>query len=537
MQHLNYICLAALAQELQAWRGARWVRSFSQQKDEWIGTLRHERRSMNLRVGCRSTLSYLTPDPLFRRARSNSADIFPEILDTRIEGVGLAPLDRVLMLEMSGGLSLAFKMYGNRSNILLLRDGAVVSLFRRSLKEDLVWMPAGALLRPPVPAPEWTGAAPDPLEPDFEARIRERLPIFDPVLIEDLRRRMLAGVEIQPAISDLFREAMQPPYYMIDTGETCELRLLPPPPVVGEVQAFDGLSEALRQFLRRALSRGDYQQRRRRLETALAKLGRSIRLKISSIEESGRKHDRRRSDEELGHLLMANLHAVPPRAAEVEVSDFYRDGRPLTLTLDPLLSPQENAAHYYRKHRDREEKQRRQAQQLEELLKLQERLEAVEAEWAEVSDRDGLRQFERRNSSFLQGESVQQAARLPFREVVFQGCRIWIGRNARSNDELTFRYARKQDLWFHAKDVSGSHVVLRREGSQNPPLAAVEHAAALAAWFSKERSNGLVPVSMTERRHVRKSKRMAPGQVALLREEVIMIEPAPPSPVGERRFT
>jgi predicted ribosome quality control (RQC) complex YloA/Tae2 family protein len=526
VQHLNYFGLAALAHELQPWIGATWVRSFSQQKDEWVGTLRDQRRVLHLRASCRSTLPYVVPEVQFRRARVNSVDLFPELIGKALTGIALVDLDRVLVCELSGGWSLAFKMYGNRSNLLLMNDGRVVNLFRRSLKEDFDWQPARPLRQPPVKLPPWTDEPLSSQMPDLEARLRKVYPVLDAVLCQAVIQRLEAGEELEVALAQVACQAQKPPFWLVEVGGTCQLHLLELPAQSSSV-AFATFSEAVRGYVHRALSRGDYDQQHRRIDTLLHKLGRSLRLKADSLAQSLRKHERRRSDEELGHLIMANLHAIPPRAESVELYDFYRD-QPVQLTLNPLLNAQENAARYYKRQRDREAKYLHQLEQQAATLELLEQLAVIEAEWAKVKDRESLRRFYRTYRAFLQEETLQQAAQLPFREFLCQGYRIWVGRNARSNDALTFRYARKQDGWFHAKDVSGSHVVLRREGSQNPPLAVVEYAAGLAAWFSKSRNESLVPVSMTERRYVRKSRHMAPGQVVLQREEVILIEPMAP---------
>ncbi len=527
MQQLNYFGLAALARELQAWIGASWVRSFSQHKDEWVGTLRHERRVLHLRASCRSTLPYLVPEPRFRRARTNSVDLFPELIGKKVLSFSVLELDRVLVCEVSEGWSLVFKMYGNRSNLLLLHEGRVVDLFRRSLKEDFDWRVERPLLEVPLRLPRWPDAPLEADAPDLEARLRSVFPVLDASLCQAIARRLKAGETPDAALAHIAHEAQEPPFWLLEVEGQFQLHLLKPSADEGNPMACSSFGEAVRQYVHRALSRGDYDQRYRQLETLLKKLGRSLRLKAESLAQSLQKHERRRSDEEIGHLLMANLHAIPPRAESVEVYDLYRD-QPLRIALDPQLNAQENAALFYKKQRDREAKYLHQLEQQAELQILLAKLEALEAQWATVHDRESLRHFEREHRAFLQGETMQQAAQLPFREYLCQGYRIWVGRNARSNDALTFRYARKQDWWFHAKDVSGSHVVLRRQGTQNPPLAVVERAAGLAAWFSKSRHESLVPVSMTERRFVRKSRRMAPGQVALQREEVLLIEPMAP---------
>ncbi|MGB3465496.1 MAG: NFACT RNA binding domain-containing protein, partial [Cyclobacteriaceae bacterium] len=103
---------------------------------------------------------------------------------------------------------------------------------------------------------------------------------------------------------------------------------------------------------------------------------------------------------------------------------------------------------------------------------------------------------------------------------------IWIGRNAKNNDELTQKHTHKNDLWLHAKDVSGSHVVIKQNGKEDFPADIIEKAARLAAWYSKRKNDSVCPVLYTPRKYVRKPKGMLPGQVIVDREQVVLVEPA-----------
>ena len=116
-------------------------------------------------------------------------------------------------------------------------------------------------------------------------------------------------------------------------------------------------------------------------------------------------------------------------------------------------------------------------------------------------------------------------SKYPFRVFKRNGYDIFVGRNARNNDELSFRFAHKEDLWLHAKDVAGSHVVIRQRAGQNVPLAVLEYAAQLAAFYSKRKNDTLVPVLYTPRKYVRKRKGDPPGMVVVNREDVIIVEP------------
>ncbi len=100
-----------------------------------------------------------------------------------------------------------------------------------------------------------------------------------------------------------------------------------------------------------------------------------------------------------------------------------------------------------------------------------------------------------------------------------------MGRNAENNDLLTLKYAFKEDLWLHAKDVSGSHVVIKYQSGKNFPKPVIEKAAEIAAFHSKRKADTLVPVTVTPKKFVRKPKGFAAGKVIVEREEVVLVQP------------
>ena len=102
-----------------------------------------------------------------------------------------------------------------------------------------------------------------------------------------------------------------------------------------------------------------------------------------------------------------------------------------------------------------------------------------------------------------------------------------MGRGARGNDDLTFRHSSPGDVWLHAREAAGAHVVLRWTGPGNPPARDLEEAAILAALHSKGRTSGSVPVDWTFRRHVRKPRKAPPGRVVPERVRTLCVEPDP----------
>jgi predicted ribosome quality control (RQC) complex YloA/Tae2 family protein len=112
-----------------------------------------------------------------------------------------------------------------------------------------------------------------------------------------------------------------------------------------------------------------------------------------------------------------------------------------------------------------------------------------------------------------------------FKVYELMGFTILVGRNADNNDELTQRFAKKNDLWLHARDVSGSHVVIKHQAGKNFPKPVIEAAASLAAFYSKRKNESLCPVIYTEKKFVRKIKGSPAGKVKVEKENVMLVQP------------
>ncbi|MEO0641509.1 MAG: NFACT RNA binding domain-containing protein, partial [Bacteroidota bacterium] len=209
----------------------------------------------------------------------------------------------------------------------------------------------------------------------------------------------------------------------------------------------------------------------------------------------------------------------------------------ITIKLDPQLNPQENAKRYYNKHKQRRARLLYLKEQMEDI---ENKLLNAEGEWEELQqltppdkltlqdtgfggeELKAMKQFSRQLRREMKEAEEEKS---PFRHFRLAGYEIFVGKNARNNDELSFKYASKNDLWLHAKDVTGSHVIIRHRAGKDLPGEVLEYAAQLAAYYSKRKNDTLVPVQYTPRKYIRKRKGDPPGLVAVDREQVIMVEP------------
>jgi len=229
-----------------------------------------------------------------------------------------------------------------------------------------------------------------------------------------------------------------------------------------------------------------------------------------------------------GELILAYQYSVITGQTELRAQyDF--DAPELVITLDPKQSPLENAQSYF----DRYNRAKRALEGVPALVK------ATRNELAFLAQLETDLEFA---SNWPEIDEVQQALQAagywrgkragrvgggqsaPLRVVTPAGYVIWVGRNSRQNEQVTFKKGSKDDLWLHARDVPGAHVVIKFDG-RTIPETVIEQAASIAAYYSARRSDGSVPVDVTQVKYVRKIKGAAQGMVTYRNEQTRNVAP------------
>lgn len=222
-------------------------------------------------------------------------------------------------------------------------------------------------------------------------------------------------------------------------------------------------------------------------------------------------------------LLLSQLAKIARGATRAELDDF--DGGTVLVELDPTTSAAENATRLYDSARKRDRAAARTPgliraveRELARLRAVAERIRGGTASGAE------LEPLTRRAGTRRRGDVAQP---LPYRAYRTSGGQeVRVGRGARANDELTFHHSSPTDVWLHARDVAGAHVILRwPRADQNPPARDIAEAAVLAALHSRARTSRTVAVDWTRRRYVRKPRKAAPGVVIPERVRTVFVEP------------
>ncbi len=511
--HVSYFLLKRLALELnKEFTQSILSQCFSQEKDELILQFEKGSQSIFIRILVAPDFSCLSFPKIFNRARKNNIDLFTDLPGLKLQSVQSYENERCISLHFENDLTLLLKMHGNRSNILLFRQDVCISLFRNNLPGDEA-IQLDQLDR----KIDWSFEF-------FQKHIniiKQNYFVFDKETwktIEEKQKGISDAKEKWQIIQSIKNE-LETPSYFVQPGSAHQKPLFSLLPLAGEnVKIFDKATEALTYFT------SELHQYKHFFSLQQENI-RFIQQKIKSAEEYNKKAKEKLAElqndqhfQQWADIIMANLHLIPAGSEVVTLFDFYNN-KEIEIKLKREISAQKNAEIFYSKAKNKHIEIQKISQALADKEK---QIQTLLQQLEEVKSAQATKALTKLN---IQTSIGKEEKSLPFHEHNFKGFRIWVGKNANANDELTLSYTFKEDLWLHAKDVSGSHVVIKYQSGKVFPKDVIERAAQLAAYYSKSKNESLAAVIVTPKKYVRKRKGDLPGAVVVEREEVILVEP------------
>ena len=564
---LDGLTLGFMAGELNAaLAGARIERVTQPEKDMLLLFLRNNGKNYKL---------ILSASPSFARAHLTdgqfvnplNAPMFCMLMRKHLTGGKVLAIrqlngDRILLLEIEAqdelGVMHPYQMYleamGRHSNLTLVRDGRIVDAIRH-VTDDM------SRVRQALPGLPFTlPPAQDKLSPSeadaaqlysrlqgYEGRFDKALSMhisgLSAVAARELCLRMTGGeqtevenehlYEICEKLADFLHrlpEMAQPMLLRGDDGVAADvfpyLYLSYP---ADRQQPMPSLSQALDAFYDGRDRRDRMQQRsaslRKLLKTHLERSEKKLALQEEELQSAAHSEEYR----VMGELLNAHLYEVP-RGAETVTLENYYDGQPLRIPLDVRLSPAQNAQRYFKRYQKARAAARLAAEQKEKTLREVAVLEEALCDLDSCESEEDIGDIRRvlrdeglikPTSSDKKKQQKSQRQSAPMRFVSPEGIAISVGKNALQNERLTMG-AKGEDIWLHAKDMPGSHVIIHTEGkpvSDETLLCALR----LAAWYSKGKGQS-VPVDVTLRKYVKKPSGTPVGFVTFAHQSNYVIQ-------------
>ncbi|GAB1476681.1 NFACT RNA binding domain-containing protein [Bacillota bacterium] len=338
--------------------------------------------------------------------------------------------------------------------------------------------------------------------------------------------------KIIQGMADSIRSGSYLPFVYMDRDNTpMDFHIFPFPDMenLADKITFENLSSAVEFYFSHKFSSNRIRQKSTDLTRALSASLDKLYLKKQKLAEELHNAENSELLRIYGELLTANLHNISPGLSSAKVLNYY-NGEEIEIPLEPRYSPSVNAQRYFKNYGKAKTALREKKTQIEEADNSIGYLESV---LVYVENADNIDEIEEIRHELAEGgylrkrKNAYRASKSKLQPLAFNasdGSRIYVGRNNKENDHLSFRLAGRNDYWFHAKDIPGSHVILSCEKG-NPSEQAMAEAASLAAYYSKARNSSKVPVDCTRVRHVRKTPGSKPGMVIYKEQRTIFVDP------------
>ena len=481
------------------------------------------------------------------------------LVGARIQSISQPDFDRLLIMDLSvrdemGVLSekkLVLELMGRASNIILVDDkGNIIDCIRRAdFGENAVRrLLPGMIYRRPLlqdKTPFFHSAEEQFTElgsqcassANPEKSIMESFSGLSPMVSRELVYRCHGQMEFLPEAMSALRESVLQselePIVLMREGKPFDFSYMRISQYGDQVELenYPSFSELLDAFY----SQRDHAESMRRKSRDLLHKTKSARdrtqRKLNARRQEMEKADNREQIRKEADLITANIYKLKKGMASFSCEDFYEPDCPeCVILLDPLKSPQQNAAQKYKEYNKLKNAREHLTKLIEENTAQLNYLNSVldEIERSE-SERD-LAEIRREliSTGYLRAkknarrEKVRSQGPMTFKSD--DGFRILVGRNNAMNDELSTKKARRSDYWLHTKSVHGSHVIIVCE-DQTPPPRTVEQAASIAVYYSQARAGGKTPVDFTMVRNLKKPSGAMPGFVIYHVYETILAEP------------
>lgn len=448
------------------WTGAYLTTCFSRSKETIYLYLEKDKKEIHFK------LEFLNEGTFLLNEISNfkKTDLvqFPEVINQQISSVDYFENERSIVLHFFNGYALWIRFYGSMGNVILLQHGAAVKIFRSHLHNDML------------------------------ANISQI----------DSTKNIVP--KVNPFIIKLARH--QNGLYQVE-NHAHQIQVL-----YTTNQVYDALDNFSKLYFR---YKHTYNKNYNELQKCIQK--------EKTLSKNLQKYQQRLSDivnsrplDEIAHIIIANINEISPGTEEKVLLDFYTN-TDIFVKLNPKISPQQNAEILFRKQKNRkievgflEQSIAKSTSEIKHLQKQEHFLQEHLYDTSSVSKSD--------KTVSKKIEIVQQKL-TGIRQIKIEGYEIWMGKNSESNDKLTHQLAHKNDLWFHAFGVSGSHVIIRNSNNQPIPQHIIHKAAALAAANSKSKHSNIVPVIKTLKKFVQRPRGAHPGQVSVQRYDIIDVQP------------
>lgn len=529
----SYYYLNRLTLELEYLLAGKKILSiFSQEKDRLIIHL-SEDEDIFLEISVNHSEPFINVRNRFSRAHKNTVTFFDELLQATISVVLIACDDRIIRIVTDKG-DLIFTIRGKYTNLFFMSANGIQSFksedeeilskffieFREKIYIDYFNFPDSESITGKDISSIRTNLKFIGREIESEVKARKTEDDKDSELLLLVLKKIASD---KPAV---FTDEINKILHIGFSSSIIYSNL--------KVETYENLISAFYHFLIKKYQFEEKFNKLKKVNSFITREQRKLSSRLNNLLIVIEKGSQEEEYNKIANLLLINLYKIKTGVSDIELNDIYENDYPdklKVIKLDSRLSPQKNVDKYFEKARDSKinfnKSKKLFAESNTEFEKLKTyqhflskeiSIEEINKIMKELKIKDEVR------------SGTDDVLSSKFKHYLIENkYHVYVGKDSQNNDLLTTKYAKQNDFWFHARSVSGSHVVLRVENTKEAiPKNILKKTASLAAYHSKAKTAGVVPVSYTFKKYVVKRKGMPVGQVSLLKEEVLLVKPEIP---------
>ena len=527
----NYFILNRIVYELnELLCGQKIQEAYTQDKNKlYFRISSEEYPNRHLIISIDQNTPFISIKNEHHKAKKNTFSFIPEAFPTEISEFEISETDRCIRINFAYN-SMFFFLRGNKTNLLFVDADKSLTPFKKISSDE-----AGNLLEE-FESTQWTSSfnLPDLSEIDEEPELdslRKSFPTLGSEIIREMK--LLPHKATKNDLSQFITDIATKRMALFYSDELSKYVLIPETSVLlrnaENIEYFDTALEAVNKFLisNYKLSNRTISQKEvsKYLDKELSHLATKLNKLKKRVEEGSKEEEFKH----FGSLLLANLHTLQKGMTSIKLFNYTSENE-VEIKLKEKISPNKNVDYYFEKSKDEKINYRKSVELFNNTSKRYDELLKVKTDFENSIDLRDLEKIKERLRIKPANKKSKMEENIKYREYIIDSkYTVFVGKDNRNNDLVTFKMAKQNDLWFHARGVPGSHVVLRIDNtSEVTPKNIIKKVAALAAFYSKAKTAGTVPVSYTFRKFVRKKKGMEPGKVIIEKESVILVRPEIP---------
>ena len=531
----NYFFLNRFIVEINSiLKEAILISAFSQEKDKLLLEIRKDNDTNFLEISVNPGFPYITLKDSYHRAKKNTVGFFLESLPAKIQQFEIAESDRILRIKSAKGI-FYFTIRGKYTNISFYNGNKLENF--KNPPDDFI---EDGFLKEMETA-DFTGNFNLPRfildkDDDIWNELKIKYPIIGKEIISEVKTRIKEENkdEIISTLAKIIKEiSEEKPAVFLDENNllvhlgVSSLNIFS----FTKKEIFEDLISASNIFIIKRFNYYLLNEKKKKIKKHLDKELSHFSSKLNKLKGNLERGSKEEEYQRFGNLLLINISSVRKGMKSIELEDIYNGNKKVTLKLDENLVPKKNIDRYFDKAKNDRIRLEKSQQLFNNTLKTFDDLKRVEQKYLTAKDPEEYNNIMKElNIKDESSKNRQDDLKDKFKHYLIEGrYNVFVGKNNTNNDLLTLKFAKQNDYWFHARSVPGSHVVLRIENAKDIiPKIILKKAASLAAFHSKAKTAGTVPVSYTLKKYVVKKKGMEPGKVALLREDTLLVKPEIP---------